>query len=339
MAAQAQTAAYERCYAVGVNPVTNYPWTARVALAFERGKLVNVKSMVNSVYSYYVRPSCFNGGDTIDAYLQTGSVERLWWTNAAEFLRASNAPTNWFNTTPWIALNVHSNGWVHLPGIMSNLVAAAAGNAALDVWGPSALRYTVFDPTNSLGLEASYRGQAYSTQSWVDAVSAASTNWQEVDSDVYDDAYAYWEGFSYTNYPGDPDPLTQHWFARLTRKTFEVLVPTNRVTCTRQVYVFASTNWVPGGWGGVPPYFETWNNQGDNITTNYGMMYEIASATHSTNLSVGDLSRTEPPYYYETPPVENYGDQTNHAWGWGMYRAAYDPVIVWKFNVAGGFKF
>jgi hypothetical protein len=119
MAAQAQTAAYERCYAVGVNPVTNYPWTARVALAFERGKLVNVKGMLAGASAYYLRPT--NNEAYLAAYTAAYSLASMRWTNLQELATAAGAPTNWFDSTPWIALNVHSNGWPYVPSVCSQL--------------------------------------------------------------------------------------------------------------------------------------------------------------------------------------------------------------------------
>ena len=333
MAAQARTAAVERVDAVDAILATNASWAARVALAFERGKLVQVKASVNSCWGYYIRPACFNGGDNLNAYLATGTVEAAFWTNRVEFLRASGAPTNWFDSTPWIGLDAHSNGWKYVPAVFSNLVSTASGDRYAPR-GSEPLRYTARDVTNYGGYAVGYRGASNSAVAWVNAASGAGADFREVQSSLASlSAYAHWWGTKAASGPT--------WTAWIERKNVWLDIPSNRVACVRQLYHRAApTDWLIGF--AINSTNVVFDNQADNVSTALVMRVEWGLSTAATNALIGNMVQSEPPAALNDEPIieeEYYGKGWRIKVGVDGGGESYNPFVVWRFDVAGGFQF
>lgn len=213
---QAAEAAAERCVGAGVSATTNAPW---FSLFRQRDRLARVKTSIKTARPHYVRPACWNGGATLDAYFLTGTVAALTWTNDTDLCAASSAPTNWLDVTPWFSLNSASNGWRYAPAVFSNLTRT---------YRQESYYVTNAQDTYWLGLSG------VDFTSWASAKSTAQTAWADSGFKHASTIRAYaWAVGQYD--AGGPS-----WSAGYQKYRYNVASFTNAVTNQVDLYCIAT---------------------------------------------------------------------------------------------------
>lgn len=303
--AQANSAAVERCIAVGVTPFTNY-WDGYL-LGRKRSKLVNAKLNFRAVITNYARPYLAGANGSFDGWLASNTLASLRWTES-DLLSTVGASNNYFSSTPYMGLDSHPYGYRHIPAIASNLV-----------WSIAAATLT----TNVIGGRSS-GGLVISTSSWADAyakLQAAFTN------DTLSYPYAQQRiGGSKTNVTG----ITQ-WdiYGEHIQVEFESTAATNWGH-SDDLYFASTTNAdILGSYAGS--VFDGY--------TDGAALTQVRMATNAENSEAKAVWAAGADYYTNAPPIppEPTLNGTYTAHGFAGLNATAFGVLRW--DGTNGFRF